>query len=276
MLQQRTAELDCTTRQLQLKNQELEKRGRELEEANRLKTEFMSNISHELRTPLNSIMALSRVLKNKARSRGTIEEAEHLDTIERNGGHLLGLIDDILDLARIESGRLDLKPSRLSVGSVVESVMENVEPIAAEKGLCLDLDVSADLPGVVTDEKCLHQILLNLIGNAVKFTREGHVGITAATGDETVLISVSDTGVGIAEGDLPHVFEKFWQADASLASDHDGVGLGLTIAFETARLLGGELTARSEKGKGSTFTLRLPIQWPEKAVMAEPVSGLVE
>ena len=259
-LQQRTAELHQTSEQLQQRNAELEVRGRELEEANRLKAEFMSNISHELRTPLNSVMALSRVLKKNAAERKSSEESEYLDIIEHNGRQLLGLIDDILDLAKIESGRVDLKPGPLSLSSSIDAIADGLEPLAEEKGVQLQKEIPDDLPELVTDEKSLHHILRNLLGNAVKFTEQGAVTVTAKHTEDTIVVDVTDTGIGIAEADLPHVFEKFWQADATLSSKHDGTGLGLTIAFETAKMLGGRLTAASRPGEGSTFTLELPIR----------------
>ena len=273
-LQSQTEELQQTSDELQEQNTELEIQRRQVEEANRLKSEFLSNMSHELRTPLNSVMALSRVLISQASQKLSEEEANYLKVIERNGKNLLVLINDILDLAKIEAGRMDISLKPFSIKSAVETIIERVEPLAEEKGLKMNLQMHSDLPQIESDEIRVHQILQNIIGNAVKFTHEGDVTVTAVSDAENIHIEIADTGIGIAEKDLPHIFEEFRQVDGSSARTYEGTGLGLTIAYRAARMLGGELRVESVFGKGSIFTLTLPIKWPEIMPGPGPVAPM--
>ena len=270
-LQQQSEELQQTADELQEQNTELELQRRQVEEANRLKSEFLSNMSHELRTPLNSVMALSRVLISQASHKLSEDESNYLKVIERSGKNLLALINDILDLAKIEAGRMDVSLKLFPLGSAVETIMERLEPLAKEKGLDLNQEIPADLPQIESDEIRVHQILQNLVGNAVKFTNEGSVTVTVISDAENIHIEVADTGIGIAEKDLPHIFEEFRQVDGSSARAYEGTGLGLTIAYRAARMLGGELRVESVLGKGSKFTLTLPIKWPEIMPAPGPV-----
>ena len=254
-------ELRQQSEELQEQNVELDHQHRMIEQANRLKSEFLSNMSHELRTPLNSILALSRVLQRKSvdEDHGE-EEARYLDVIERNGRQLLDLINDILDLSKIESGRVEIRPSLFLLRDAVFPILETLAPIAVEKGITLEADIPEDLPMIRSDDARLRQILRNLLGNAVKFTFEGGVTISARIEKGEFAISVSDTGIGISEEELPHIFDEFRQADGSSSRQFEGTGLGLAIARKSALLLGGGLSAESKKGKGSVFTLRLPIE----------------
>ena len=273
-LQQQSEELQQTSDELQEQNTELELQRRQVEEANRLKSEFLSNMSHELRTPLNSVMALSRVLISQASQKLSEEEASYLKVIERNGKNLLVLINDILDLAKIEAGRMDVDLKLFPISSAVETIMERLEPLAEEKGLDLNQKIPADLPQIESDEIRVHQILQNLVGNAVKFTHAGNVTVTAVSDAENIHIEIADTGIGIEEKDLPHIFEEFRQVDGSSARTYEGTGLGLTIAYRAARMLGGELRVESVFGKGSKFTLTLPIKWPEIMPGPGPVAPM--
>lgn len=267
-LQSQAEELRQTAEELQEQNVELELQREQVEEANRLKGEFLSNMSHELRTPLNSVMALSRVLIRQAKDKLSEEELNYLKIIVRNGKNLLALINDILDLAKIEAGSMDVSLKRFPLGSVVETIMERLEPVAKEKGIETHLKVPDDLPQIESDELRVHQILQNLIGNAVKFTTEGSVTASARSDGENIHIEVADTGIGIAVKDLPHIFEEFRQVDGSSARAYEGTGLGLTIAYRAAGMLGGELRVASVLGKGSTFTLTLPIK--PKEIISRP------
>lgn len=252
-------ELATQTRELTQQNTELEMQKQQLDEANRMKTAFLSNMSHELRTPLNSVIALSSVLER--RLAGVIPEEEHsyLDVIGRNGKHLLSLINDILDLARIEAGREELFPSRFSLRGLVGEVVAMIEPQAREKGIVLLNLVEDEQQPILSDpEKCRH-ILQNLVSNAVKFTDTGSVEISARWEGATVRVAVRDTGIGIAADQVMLIFEEFRQADASASRKHGGTGLGLAIAKRYALLLQGDVTVESELGKGSTFTLTLPL-----------------
>lgn len=263
-------ELEQQSAELHHQNVELEMQRKQVEEASRLKSTFLSNMSHELRTPLNSVMALSKVLMMDEEGKLSEEELGYLEIIERNGKKLLSLINDILDLSKIEAGKVDLNVDRLSPASVIRNVLERLEPIAEAKGLDLIRDIPKDLPEIESDEARLDQIIQNAIGNAVKFTDEGSITVSASSDGNRVHIRVKDTGIGIPENELPYIFEEFRQVDGSPSRRHEGTGLGLAIASKTAGLLKGELTAESTYGKGSTFTLSLPLRWSGETVPHAP------
>ncbi len=262
-LHSQSEELRVTSEELQEQNTELALKSRQVEEANRLKSEFLSNMSHELRTPLNSVMALSRVLATQAEERLNEEELNYLAVILRNGKKLLSLINDLLDLAKIESGRMDVRPKPFSLSSTIETVIERIEIIAREKRIEIREDVPDNLPRIDSDETRVDQILQNLIGNAVKFTEKGHVTISAHVDGGKIRITISDTGIGVSEKDLPYIFDEFRQVDGTTARHYEGTGLGLAIAFKATRMLGGDLSVKSVPAEGSAFTLTLPITWPE-------------
>jgi len=273
-LMEQAEELRLQAEELREQNVELELQQRQLNEANRLKDEFLSNMSHELRTPLNSILALSRVLDNRLGSELSEEHRGFLHIIERNGRILLDLINDILDLSKVESGNMDVYPEVVSLPSLVNTAVENIRPLADKKGLALRTALSEDLPALETDGKRLYQILQNLVSNAVKFTESGHVEIGAHRDDAQVVVTVRDTGIGIAAEDLPHIFDKFRQVDGGASRRYEGTGLGLAIARRLAELLGGELSAESRPGEGSVFTLRLPVAWQGEGRVMAPASFL--
>jgi len=262
-LEAQKRELAAQTGELAAQNTELEMQKRQLAEASRLKTVFLANMSHELRTPLNSIIGLSSVLNRRLRGAIPDEEYGYLDVIERNGKHLLGLINDILDLSRIEAGREEIRRHSFSIGELIAEIVAMLKPQADQKQLALVQQVSAGLPSLVSDaDKCRH-ILQNLIDNAVKFTERGRVEISARQVDAECRVAVADTGIGIAATDLCHIFEEFRQADDSDSRRFGGTGLGLTIARKYALLLGGDITVESAPGQGSTFTLCLPLALDE-------------
>jgi len=258
-LVQQSTELALQSDELSRRNRELDQQKQQLEQATRLKSEFLSNMSHELRTPLNSVLALSRVLAVHGAKRLTDEERSYLDIIERNGRHLLALINDILDLAKIESGRQDLYYEETSLPGIAAEVVDGLAVIAREKGIELSLVPEGSLPPVVIDVKRLRQILQNLIGNAVKFTSEGSVIVRLRAENAHLVVDVEDTGIGIAPEHQDMIFQEFRQADGSTSRTFEGTGLGLAIVKKTARLLGGDVTVKSEPGQGSTFSLRLPL-----------------
>jgi signal transduction histidine kinase len=258
-LMAQAAELTAQASELTAQNIELELQKQQLDEANRLKSRFLSNMSHELRTPLNSVIALAGVLRRRLAQAIPAEEFSYLEVIERNGKHLLALINDILDLSRIEAGREEVVLESFAPRDLVAEVIEMIEPQARERGLALRNDVPAGLLPLVSDQaKCRH-ILQNLIGNAVKFTEAGQVTIAAARVADTLQISVRDTGIGIAADQVPTIFDEFRQADDSAARKYGGAGLGLAIARKYAMLLGGEIAVESTPGRGSTFTVTLPL-----------------
>jgi signal transduction histidine kinase/DNA-binding response OmpR family regulator/HAMP domain-containing protein len=251
-------ELAGQANELTEQNTELEMQKRQLHEASRLKSVFLSNMSHELRTPLNSVIALAGVLNRRLADSIPAEEYGYLEVIERNGKNLLTLINDILDLSRIEAGRDDIRFTRFSVHQWVSEIVAMISPQAREKNLTLANLVPDDLELLTADfDKCRH-ILQNLVGNAVKFTETGTVEISARWQDGELLVSVSDTGIGISTEHIPHIFDEFRQADDSTSRKYGGTGLGLAIARNYARMLGGEVSVESLVGQGSTFTLRLP------------------
>jgi CheY-like chemotaxis protein/signal transduction histidine kinase/HAMP domain-containing protein len=270
-LEAQAGELTKQTEELQEQNAELEQQRLAVEEANRLKSQFLSNMSHELRTPLNSVMALSRVLMMQAKAKLSAEEVNYLEIIERNGKNLLTLINDILDLAKIEAGRMDVNPNPFSLRMTLEDILESIAPLAAENQIELRQEIPDNLPPLESDELRVTQILQNLIGNAVKFTAAGSVTVSVASDQGKVSVRIADTGIGIAENDLPYIFDEFRQVDGTSARRHEGTGLGLAIARKAARMLGGDIAVQSAPGKGSTFTVTLPLIWQGKAPVYEPI-----
>jgi signal transduction histidine kinase/CheY-like chemotaxis protein/HAMP domain-containing protein len=258
-LEAQKRELSVQTDELSEQNTELEMQKRELDEANRLKTSFISNMSHELRTPLNSVIALSGVLNRRLAKMIPEEEYSYLEVIERNGKNLLSLINDILDLARIEAGREELTLHRFSVKQIAGEILEMLEPQAQEKDISLINSVTDELPPITSDRDKFRHILQNLVANAVKFTDAGQVEIAAVHSENDIRISITDTGIGIHEDRLAYVFDEFRQADESTSKRYGGTGLGLAIAKKYATLLRGHIEVESVPGKGSTFTLTLPI-----------------
>ncbi len=266
-LERQNSELDAQKREIMAQkdemveqNVELEMQKNQLDEANRLKSAFLSNMSHELRTPLNSVIALAGVLNRRLVNSIPEEEYSYLEVIERNGRNLLELINDILDLSRIEAGRDEIYLSRFSVKSLSGEVVSIIELQAQQKEIALLNSVSDDLPLMRCDyNKCRH-ILQNLVANAVKFTAQGSVEIKAEIRDGAVQIAVIDTGIGIAADKLDCIFEEFRQADESTTKNYGGTGLGLSIARKYAFMLGGSISVASTPGKGSVFTLRLPLK----------------
>jgi len=260
-LQSQTEELQVQSDELQEQNIELDMQKRELEEANRLKSEFLSNMSHELRTPLNSIMALSRTLIMQAKDKISSEENKYLEIIERNGKNLLTLINDILDLSKIEAGKLEITLQTFSINSIIQNIKENLFSIAEEKGIKIYLKLADNLPKIESDPEKVYQILQNVIGNAVKFTQKGSVTISADANDNQMVIKVIDTGIGVSQEELPYVFEEFRQADGSTSRQFEGTGLGLAIVHKLINRIGGKIEVQSELGKGSIFTICLPLKW---------------
>ena len=260
-LQAQSNELQQQSEDLQEQNVELATQRKQVEESNRLKSEFLSNMSHELRTPLNSVMALSRVLLMQAKDKLSQEELNYLEIIQRNGQNLLSLINDILDLSKIEAGKMEVTPKIFSITATIETIMERLEPVAEEKGIDMNQEIPDNLPRIESDEIRVHQILQNLMGNGLKFTDRGSVTVSARCDEKKVYIRVADTGIGIPAKDLSHIFQEFRQVDGTSSRSYEGTGLGLAIAHRAARMLGGELTVQSAPGKGSTFTLVLPVKW---------------
>ncbi|HME61517.1 MAG TPA: GAF domain-containing protein, partial [Candidatus Binatia bacterium] len=239
---------------------EIEEKSRQIEAANRHKSEFLANMSHELRTPLNAIIGFSEVLQEKLFGELNEKQAEYTDDILTSGRHLLALINEILDLSKVEAGRMELEVATFDLPLAIDNARTFVRERAINHGITLDLAVDERLGDFVGDERKIKQILLNLLSNAVKFTPEGgRITINARLTNGSVEISVSDNGVGIAPEDQPKIFEEFRQVGSDYARKSEGTGLGLTLAKRFVELHGGKIWVESQVGKGSTFIFTLPI-----------------
>jgi signal transduction histidine kinase len=239
---------------------EIEEKGRELATASRHKSEFLANMSHELRTPLNAIIGFSEVLSDRMFGEINDKQAEYLSDILESGRHLLSLINDILDLSKIEAGRMELETTDFDLPSAIESTLMLVRERAHRRAITLERTIDERLGVVRADERKVKQVLLNLLSNALKFTPEGgRIDVRAAARDDAVEISVTDTGVGIAPEDQEAVFEEFRQVGAA-AKKVEGTGLGLAISRKFIELHGGRIWVNSHVGSGSTFSFTLPVQ----------------
>jgi signal transduction histidine kinase len=242
---------------------EIEEKGRELEAASRHKSQFLANMSHELRTPLNSVLGFTELLVDGIYGELPDKAKTTIARVQANGRHLLGLINDVLDLSKIEAGQLTLALEDYSVAQIVRLAVTAVEPLAKAKGLTLISSVDEDLPIGRGDERRLTQVLLNLAGNAVKFTEAGSVDIIAYAADGRFEIMVRDTGPGIAPKDQALIFEEFQQVDSSSTRQKGGTGLGLAISKRIVEMHGGTLGVESVPGFGSTFRMEIPIRVAE-------------
>ncbi|MEU0490572.1 HAMP domain-containing protein [Nocardiopsis sp. NPDC006139] len=286
-LRQKATQLANQNRAIELQNQQiqrsrnaLEERAHQLQVSSKYKSEFLANMSHELRTPLNSLLILARLLADNAEQNLTPKQVEFAQTIHKAGSDLLLLIDEILDLSKVEAGRAEVSPSEVSIDQLVDYVEATFRPVTSDQGLAFAVDVSPDIPDVLwTDEQRLQQILRNLLSNAVKFTPQGEVRLLIepawalddadlemfVENEEIIAFTVADTGIGIAEDKLQVIFEAFHQGDGGTSRRFGGTGLGLSISRNFARLLGGEIRVQSVPNQGSTFTLLLPVRLPEDA-----------
>jgi len=239
---------------------EIEDKSQQLEAASRHKSEFLANMSHELRTPLNAVIGFSEVLLQRMFGVLNDKQDEYLKDIYASGQHLLSLINDILDLSKIEAGRMELAPAPFHLPTALENAVTLVRERAARHGIALHLDLDPRLGELVGDERKVKQVLLNLLSNAVKFTPEGgRITLKAGLTDGAVEIAVSDTGVGIAQEDQAAIFEEFRQVGSDETRKQEGTGLGLTLAKKFIELHGGRIWVESEVGRGSTFTFTLPL-----------------
>ena len=244
--------------------QELEEKSRQLEVADRHKSEFLASMSHELRTPLNAVIGFSEVLLDRMFGELTPKQEEYLQDILTSGRHLLSLINDILDLAKIEAGRMELEVTDFHLPQAIENAITLIRERAGRRSIALEVQIDPRLGEIKGDERKVKQVLLNLLSNAIKFTPEGgQVGIQAALADGFAEISVTDTGVGIAPEDHEAVFEEFRQVGSDYAKKHEGTGLGLTLSRRFVELHGGKIWVKSQLGQGATFTFTLPVTaWP--------------
>jgi len=239
---------------------EIEDKGREIEIANKHKSEFLANMSHELRTPLNAILGYTELIIDNIYGDVPEKIQEVLERVEKNGRHLLNLINDVLDLSKIEAGRLTLSLNEYSMQDIIQTVFTSVEALAAEKNLNLKVKIPGILETGKGDEQRIAQVILNLLGNAIKFTEQGEVDVAATVSNESFLVSVTDTGPGLSETDQKKIFEEFRQADGSSTRVKGGTGLGLSISKKIVEMHGGRIWVDSSIGKGSTFSFTLPIR----------------
>ncbi|MET0307857.1 MAG: response regulator [Sphingomonas sp.] len=262
-LEEQAQLLEAQRDDLTRSNASVELKARELEQASRYKSDFLANMSHELRTPLNSLLILSKLLGDNPKGNLTEEQVKYATTIQSSGNDLLQLINDILDLSKIEAGHVQIRPETVAIDRLAKDMRQVFQPVAGERGLAFDIRVSDDAPPTIdTDRQRLEQILKNLLSNAFKFTEQGSVTLEvapAATGQLT--LSVIDTGIGIGEDQQREIFEAFRQADGTISRKYGGTGLGLSISRELARLLGGAITLSSTPGKGSRFALNIPLSY---------------
>jgi signal transduction histidine kinase/CheY-like chemotaxis protein/HAMP domain-containing protein len=276
-----TAELLAAQKQdIEAKNAEIERASAEIEErarqfalASQYKSQFLANMSHELRTPLNSLLILARLLAQNPGRNLTAKQVEYANVIHSAGSDLLQLINDILDLSKVEAGRMDLHAERFTLTELIEDLQATFQPLTTEKGLDFEVDIEPSAPSeLATDRQRLRQVLGNLLSNAVKFTEHGRVTLRVAAAPApadgaadgpAIAFSVVDTGIGIAPENVAVIFGAFQQGDGTLSRRYGGTGLGLSIASQVSALLGGEITATSDLGRGSTFTLHVPATLPD-------------
>jgi signal transduction histidine kinase len=246
---------------------EVEEKGRQLAVASQHKSQFLANMSHELRTPLNAVLGYTELILDE--TFGDVPEPirDSLERARNSGQHLLGLINDVLDLSKIEAGQLTLSLADYAMEEVTQAVATNVESLAAEKKLALRVSVPPDLPPGKGDSRRIAQVLLNLVGNALKFTEAGEVRVGVTVEDGAFVVSVADTGPGISEADQTKIFEEFQQADSSTTRKKGGTGLGLAIAKRIVEMHGGRIWVESSLGQGSTFRFTLPVR-VERSVAA--------
>ena len=256
------ARVQAATAELATQNELLRRQAIELEQASRLKSQFLANMSHEFRTPLNAMLGYTSMLLQGVAGPLPTTIGRQLGRIESNGRHLLTIINEILDISRIEAGRMPLQVSRFRIVDLVSEVKAELEPIVLRSKLSIAVHLEKDLPPLATDRQKVKQILLNLLSNALKFTQHGSVTITARRQkrEPCILLAVTDTGIGIALADQEKIFEDFRQLDNSPTRPYGGTGLGLSICRRLAQMLGGRIAVQSQMGKGSTFTLTLPVK----------------
>jgi signal transduction histidine kinase len=262
-LKQASEELErkvhAATADIAQQNELLRRQAFELEQASALKSQFLANMSHEFRTPLNAILGYTSMLQQGIAGPIDGPVKRHLARVASNGQHLLSIINEILDISRIEAGRMPLQMSKFKVPDLIGEVIAELEPIIRRSKLDVSTDMPRDLKPIYSDRQKVKQILLNLLSNALKFTPQGSVKISARAqhAPKSISISVTDTGIGIASEDLGRIFEDFKQLDNSPTRAYGGTGLGLSICRRLADIIGVEISVKSQPGKGSTFTLML-------------------
>jgi len=233
------------------------------EAANRVKSAFLASMSHELRTPLNSIIGFTGIIINELAGPLNLEQKKQMKMVKGSAHHLLNLINDVLDISKIEARELEVSCETFSMRNVVNQVAESLLPLAGQKGLSLSVKIAPDVDMLASDERRVRQVLINLANNAIKFTEKGTVTITCLTRDSRVEVAITDSGIGIKDEDIGKLFKPFQQLDTGISRKYEGTGLGLSVCKRILDMLGGDIQVKSQFGKGSTFTFTLPLN-PEK------------
>jgi signal transduction histidine kinase len=252
---------------------DIQDKSRQLAEARQHNSQFLANMSHELRTPLNAIIGVTEMLREDAEA--LKQDTEPLDRVLGAGRHLLALINDILDLSKIEAGRMELHLESFALGPLIDGVIKTIEPLTAKNGNQVEVHCDAAIGTMYADQMRLRQALLNLMSNANKFTERGTITIDAYHGQENnrdwITLAVTDTGIGMTPEQMGKLFQEFSQASSTTASKYGGTGLGLAISRRFCQMMGGDITVESEPGRGSIFTIRLPriVDAPKEAVTAK-------
>jgi signal transduction histidine kinase len=267
---ERTQELQEVLTRIERANRQLVTTNEQLTEANRAKSEFLANVSHELRTPLNAIIGFSELLRDHSFGGLNGQQDGFVKDINESGEHLLSLINDILDLSKIEAGKMEIHNERIDIAKTIRDTVSMVGPQATKKELTLTVDCAADIGAGEADPGMLRQVLLNLLSNAVKFTpAEGEVRVVAHRDGHDLTVAVEDSGIGIAEKDLDHIFDEFYQVDGSYSRNYGGTGLGLALVRRMVEMLNGSISARSRPGEGSCFTCRFKDCLVDEEVVVE-------
>jgi signal transduction histidine kinase len=258
-LRDTNALLKRQNQELERQREQIQRKNLQLIEVSRLKSEFLATMSHELRTPLNAIIGFSQILMRQLKGQASDRQQDMVNRILTNGKHLLDLINDVLDLSKIEAGRLDLRLEPLDLSTMVPATVASLQSLSEQKQIVLKIDVALSDPIIVNDSNRLRQILVNLLSNAIKFTDAGYVAIAVKEVTPDVIeISVEDTGIGIASEHLEHIFDAFHQLDQSISRNHQGTGLGLAITSLLVDMMRGKISVESRLGQGSCFRVHIP------------------
>ncbi|HEY6010004.1 MAG TPA: ATP-binding protein, partial [Nitrospirota bacterium] len=239
---------------------DLESAKERAEAADRLKSAFLATMSHELRTPLNSIIGFTGILRQGLAGPLNDEQGKQLEMVQNSADHLLALINDVLDISKIEAGQLTVASAPFNLRESILNTVRGVRPLAEKKGLALTAEIGTDVDTITSDRRRVEQILLNILSNAIKYTEKGSVRLDCAVRDGSVLTTITDTGIGISTEDLPRLFKPFHQLESGLTRRYEGTGLGLSICKRLVELLGGTIKAESELGRGSSFSFILPVK----------------